>query len=128
MPTATMPTATDEGDDVAETRSPDAIAKEIEQTRAELAETIDAIADRVSPKRVAQRVHKTPAQVVLAWAVQRGTALLTTSTTPHRIQENFDVSTLPEDAMQEIRDTVKTRVRFNIVVETGVPGFIPKGR
>ena len=29
---------------------------------------------------VAQRVHKTPAQVVLAWAVQRGTAFLTTST------------------------------------------------
>jgi len=77
---------------------------------------------------IAQRVHKTPAQVVLAWAVQRGTALLTTSTTPRRIQENFDVSTLPEDAMQEIRDTVRTRVRFNIVVETGVPGFIPKGR
>jgi len=77
---------------------------------------------------IAQRVHKTPAQVVLAWAVQRGTALLTTSTTPRRIQENFDVSTLPEDAMHEIRDTVRTRVRFNIVVETGVPGFIPKGR
>ena len=76
---------------------------------------------------IAQRVHKTPAQVVLAWAVQRGTALLTTSTTPRRIQENFDVSTLPEDAMQEIQDTVRTRVRFNIVVETGVPGFIPKG-
>ncbi len=75
---------------------------------------------------IAQRVHKTPAQVVLAWAVQRGTALLTTSTTSRRIQENFDVSTLPEDAMQEIRDTVRTRVRFNIVVETGVPGFIPK--
>ena len=77
---------------------------------------------------IAQRVHKTPAQVVLAWAVQRGTALLTTSTTPRRIQENFDVSTLPEDAMHEIRDTVRTRVRFNIVVETGVPGFIPRGR
>jgi hypothetical protein len=30
--------------------------------------------------------------------------------------------------MQEIRDTVTTRVRFNIVVESGVPGFIPKGR
>ena len=45
----------DEGDDVAETRSPDAIAKEIEQTRAELAETIDAIADRISPKRAASR-------------------------------------------------------------------------
>ena len=31
---------------------------------------------------IAQRVRKTPAQVVLAWAVQRGTALLTTSTAP----------------------------------------------
>src|SRR5947209_9047135 len=45
----------DEGDDVAETRSPDAIQKEIEQTRVELAETIDAIADRISPKRAASR-------------------------------------------------------------------------
>jgi len=34
---------------------PDAIAREIEQTRSELAETIDAIAERVSPKRAASR-------------------------------------------------------------------------
>jgi diketogulonate reductase-like aldo/keto reductase len=75
---------------------------------------------------IAQRVHKTPAQVALAWAVQRGTALLTTSTSPHHIQENFDISTLPDDAMQEIRDKVSTRVRFNAVVHSGVPGFIPR--
>src|SRR6202000_1479546 len=37
---------------------------------------------------IAQRVGKTPAQVVLAWAIQRGTALLTTSKTPTRIREN----------------------------------------
>jgi diketogulonate reductase-like aldo/keto reductase len=72
---------------------------------------------------IAQRVHKTPAQVALAWAVQRGTAFLTTSTTPRHIQENFEVSTLPEDAMREIRDRITTSVRFNPVVETGVPGF-----
>jgi hypothetical protein len=36
-------------------RDPDAIQREIEQTRAELADTIDAIADRVSPKRAAAR-------------------------------------------------------------------------
>jgi alcohol dehydrogenase (NADP+) len=75
---------------------------------------------------IAQRVHKTPAQVVLAWAVQRGTAFLTTSTKSQRIQENFDISTLPEDAMREIRDRITTNVRFNSVVETGVPGFIPR--
>jgi diketogulonate reductase-like aldo/keto reductase len=77
---------------------------------------------------IAQRVHKTPAQVALAWAVQRGTAFLTTSTKPRRIQENFEVSALPEDAMQEIRDRITTNVRFNAVVETGVPGFIPGTR
>src|SRR5271169_858506 len=75
---------------------------------------------------IAQRVHKTPAQVALAWAVQRGTAFLTTSTKPRRIQENFDISTLPEDAMREIRDGITTNVRFNAVVGTGVPGFIPR--
>jgi diketogulonate reductase-like aldo/keto reductase len=77
---------------------------------------------------IAQRVHKTPAQVILAWAVQRGTALLTTSTKPHQIQENFEISTLPEDAMQEIRDGITDRVRFNPVTETGVPGFIARGQ
>ena len=77
---------------------------------------------------IAGKINKTPAQVLLAWAVQRGTALLTTSKTPSRIKENFDISTLPEDAMKEINEGIETRERFNAVVETGVPGFIPKGR
>jgi diketogulonate reductase-like aldo/keto reductase len=75
---------------------------------------------------IASRVGKTPAQVVLAWAIQRGTALLTTSKTPNRIKENFDVSALPDDAMREINEGIKTRVRLNAVVQTGIPGFIPR--
>ncbi len=77
-------------------------------------------------KAIAQRVHKTPAQVALAWAVQRGSALLTTSTNAEHIQENFDISPLPEDAMQEMRNGIATSVRFNAVVETGVAGFVPR--
>ncbi|MDR3456043.1 MAG: aldo/keto reductase [Verrucomicrobiae bacterium] len=77
---------------------------------------------------IARRVNQTPAQVLLAWAIQRGTALLTTSKTPGRIKENFEVSTIPDDAMREISEGIKTRVRFNAVVETGVPGFIPRGK
>jgi diketogulonate reductase-like aldo/keto reductase len=77
---------------------------------------------------IAQRVNKTPAQVLLAWAIQRGTAPLTTSKNPSRIQENFDVSTIPEDAMRQISDGIKTRVRLNAVVKTGVPGFIPRAK
>ncbi len=75
---------------------------------------------------IAKRVNKTPAQVLLAWAIQRGTALLTTSKNPSRIRENFEVSAIPEEAMREISDGIKSRVRFNAVVETGVPGFIPR--
>ena len=60
------------------------------------------------------------------WAVQRGTAFLVTSHTASRIQENFDISSLPEDAMREIRHGITTNVRRNPVVETGVPGFIPR--
>jgi diketogulonate reductase-like aldo/keto reductase len=77
---------------------------------------------------IARRVNKTPAQVALAWAVQRGAAFLTTSTKPDRIRENFEISALPEDAIREIRDRITTNVRFNPVVETGVPGFIPRNR
>jgi diketogulonate reductase-like aldo/keto reductase len=75
---------------------------------------------------IARRVRKTPAQVALAWAVQRGTAFLTTSTKPGNIQGSFEISTLPEDAMQEIREGITENVRFNSVVDTGVPGFIPR--
>lgn len=77
---------------------------------------------------IAERVHKTPAQVALAWAVQRGTAFLTTSTNPRRIHENIDISSLPDDAMRQMRDEITTNIRFNTVVETGVPGFIPRVR
>ncbi len=75
---------------------------------------------------IAKRVNKTPAQVLLAWAIQRGTALLTTSKTLNRIQENFDVSRIPEEAVREISEGIKLQIRFNAVVETGVPGFIPR--
>jgi diketogulonate reductase-like aldo/keto reductase len=64
---------------------------------------------------------------LLAWGIQRGTAVLTTSKTPSRIKENFEVSRLPEDAMREISEGIQSRVRFNAVVESGVPGFIPRG-
>jgi alcohol dehydrogenase (NADP+) len=75
---------------------------------------------------IAARVGKTPAQVLLAWAVQRGTALLTTPKSAARARENFDISALPKDAFDEI-NSIRTRQRLNEVVKTGVPGFIPRG-
>jgi alcohol dehydrogenase (NADP+) len=75
---------------------------------------------------IAARAGKTPAQVLLAWAVQRGTAVLTTPRTAARARENFDISALPEDALDEI-NRIQTRQRLNQVVKTGIPGFIAKG-
>ena len=76
---------------------------------------------------IATRVGKTPGQVLLAWGIQRGTAVLTTPKTAARAKENFDISSLPQDALDEI-NRIQTRQRLNPVVGTGVPGFIPQAK
>lgn len=75
---------------------------------------------------IAQQASLTPAQVLLAWAIQRGTAVLTTAKTLDRIRENYNISEIPETAVDEI-NRIQTRTRLNSVIETGVPGFIAKG-
>ncbi|HEX4391976.1 MAG TPA: aldo/keto reductase [Mycobacterium sp.] len=77
----------------------------------------------------AQRLGKTPAQVLLAWGIQRGSAVLTGSVNPARINENFDVTAIPESAVQDISERLETRYRFNSVVDGGEPGFaeVPAG-
>jgi alcohol dehydrogenase (NADP+) len=74
---------------------------------------------------IAARVGRTPAQVLLAWAAQRGTALLVTTRNADRARENFNISALPEDAFDEI-NRIQSRQRLNDVVNTGIPGFIPR--
>lgn len=75
---------------------------------------------------IGARVGKTPAQVLLAWAVQRGAAVLTTPRSAARARENFDISTLPQDALDQI-NRIQIRQRLNPVVTTGIPGFISRG-
>ena len=61
-------------------RDPDALVKEIERTRASLAQTIDTLAERVSPANVTKRAM---AQVVDQFSktpVQIGAAALTVVT------------------------------------------------
>jgi diketogulonate reductase-like aldo/keto reductase len=66
----------------------------------------------------------------LAWGIQRGSAVLTGSVNPGRISENFDVTAIPESAVEEISHRLETRIRFNSVVEGGEPGFaeVPSDR
>ncbi|GLE54655.1 aldo/keto reductase [Mycobacterium montefiorense] len=75
---------------------------------------------------MARRFEKTPAQVLLAWGIQRGSAVLTSSANPQRIRENADVTALPESGIREINERLDTRHRFNSVPDTGVPGFISR--
>jgi len=76
-------------------------------------------------KNVASQAGMSPAQACIAWGVQRGTAILTTSTKVNHLKESFAAAFLPESAVKEI-SAIQTRYRFNTVVETGVPGFIPR--
>ena len=78
---------------------------------------------------IAQRSGKTPAQVLLAWGIQRGSAVLTGSVNPGRISENFDVTAIPESAIRDINERLETRYRFNSVADGGEPGFaeVPSG-
>ncbi len=75
---------------------------------------------------IARQTSQTPAQVLLAWGIQRGTAILTTAKTLDRARENYNISEIPEAAVDEI-NRIQTRSRLNSVVETGVPGFIARG-
>ena len=75
---------------------------------------------------IARQTSLTPAQVLLAWGIQRGTAVLTTAKTLERARENYNISEIPEAAVNEI-SRIQIRNRLNSVIETGVPGFIAKG-
>jgi len=75
---------------------------------------------------IARQTSLTPAQVLLAWAIQRGTAVLTTAKTLDRARENYSISEIPDAAVDEI-NRIQIRSRLNPVIETGVPGFIAKG-
>lgn len=54
--------------------------------------------------RIAERVERTPAQVVLRWHVQRGDVVFPKSVTPERVRENFAIFDfeLDEAAMHAI--------------------------
>ena len=86
---AAAPTSTD----------PDALAADIDRTREELAETLDAIADKVSPKRVAKRTTKKVGDSVKEGAGKAEEALKTGAAAA--------VETV-KDAAETVREKVST--------------------
>jgi hypothetical protein len=70
-------------------RSPEAIQREIEQTRGELASTLDQLAERASPKRLVERGRQRAVSTATSPAgigVLGGVTLLTTLLVVRRVR------------------------------------------
>lgn len=63
---------------------------------------------------IAKRCGKTPAQVLLRWATQRGVAVIPKSISPHRLEENLDVAGFDIDESDLTRISALDKgLRFN---------------
>ena len=72
-----------------------------------------SLLDDTDIHRIAEQHNCTPAQVLLAWAMRRGTAVIPKSTNPGRIRENFLAQQveLSDTAMQRL-DDMNTAFRY----------------
>ena len=63
---------------------------------------------------MAKKYSKTPAQIVLRWGVQRGTAIIPKTSNPDRLKENLTITdfNLSPEEMETISKLDKGR-RFN---------------
>lgn len=71
---------------------------------------------------VAKQLGKTPAQVLIQWAVQRGTVVLPKSVTASRISENFEDFEIPKQYFDKISALEKNK-RYNFPARLGVDVF-----
>ena len=74
----------------------------------------DSVLTEASVVSIANRLGKTPAQVVLRWGVQRGTAIIPKTSKPERLIENMNIFDfeLSDNDMRAISDLNANR-RFN---------------
>ncbi|TPX49856.1 hypothetical protein SeLEV6574_g01248 [Synchytrium endobioticum] len=69
-------------------------------------------------KKVAEKYKKTVPQVLVSWAVQRGTIVIPKSVNPERLQANFQDFEMDKEDMDEINNISKTtRHRFFATTE-----------
>ncbi|KAJ9615776.1 hypothetical protein H2200_001853 [Cladophialophora chaetospira] len=80
------------------------------------------VLDDAQVQSIASELGMTPAQTLVAWAIQRNTIVLPKSVTPDRIVSNLKVSQLPNDAFEKLT-AMEKRSRYNDPVQWGVDVF-----
>ena len=79
-----------------------------------MADKSEAVLEQEIVKQIATLKNRTPAQVVMRWAIQRGTAVVPKTSNPKRLKENislFDFQ-LDEEEMSKLSSLDRHR-RFN---------------
>ncbi len=89
-----------------------------------MAEKKESVLEEEAVAEIAERLEKTPAQVVLRWAVQRGTSIVPKTSQKERLKENLDLFDfkLDEADMQAISSLNQNR-RFNDPGDFGPAAF-----
>ncbi len=79
-----------------------------------MASASDSVLEQTVVRELAQAHNKSPAQIVLRWGVQRGTAVIPKTSRPERLSENIDLFDfeLSESEMQDISNLDRHQ-RFN---------------
>lgn len=84
------------------------------------------VIDDPSVNDIANSLGKNVANVLISFLIQKGFAVVPKSVTPSRIESNFDVFTLPEDAFAKLEKLDKS-ARYNDPVDWGVDIFGEQG-
>ncbi|KAJ6017841.1 hypothetical protein N7451_001220 [Penicillium sp. IBT 35674x] len=83
---------------------------------------IPRVIDDPTVAEIAKKLNKDPAQLLISWAVQRGSAVLPKSVTPSRIESNFEDFVIP-DAEFEALNQLNRNARYNYPFRWGVDVF-----
>ncbi|KAJ5949153.1 hypothetical protein N7454_000737 [Penicillium verhagenii] len=83
---------------------------------------IPRVIDDPTVAEIAKKLNKDPAQLLISWAIQRGSAVLPKSVTPSRIESNFQDFVIP-DAEFEALNNLDRNARYNYPFRWGVDVF-----